>query len=269
MDLPVNRFKRAITAPGPAPVGSWLLAGATSTAEAMGCVGFDFLVVDMEHVPIDTPQMIELLRAVGGTPAAAGTRVPWNDMVMVKRARDAGANTLMFPYVQNADEARRAVASTRYPPEGVRGVAGLQRGSRYGTVTDYLTRASAEICVIVQIETVDALGELEAIAAVPGVDTIFVGPADLSASMGYLGDMDHPAVREKLRFAASECTRLGKPCGILSFDPDTVVQYLDYGYTWVAVGSDLSLMMGRAQEHLARVRAAGASKTPAKPQGAH
>jgi 2-keto-3-deoxy-L-rhamnonate aldolase RhmA len=269
VDLPVNRFKRAIATPGPASVGSWLLAGATSTAEAMGWAGFDFLVVDMEHVPIDTAQMVELLRAVAGTPAAAVTRVPWNDMVMVKRALDAGANTLMFPYVQNADEARRAVASTRYPPEGVRGVAGLQRGSRYGTVADYLSRAAAEICVIVQIETVDALEELEAIASVPGVDTIFVGPADLSASMGHLGDMDHPAVREKLRFAASECARLGKPSGILSFDPDTVVRYLDYGYTWVAVGSDLSLMMGRAQEHLARVRAAGASTTPTRPQGAH
>jgi 2-dehydro-3-deoxyglucarate aldolase/4-hydroxy-2-oxoheptanedioate aldolase len=152
MELPLNRFKRAIAATaGPVPVGTWLLSGAPSTAEAMGCAGFDFVVVDMEHVPIDTPQMVDLLRAVAATPAAAVTRVPWNDMVMAKRALDAGANTLMFPFVQNADEARRAVAYTRYPPEGVRGVAGLQRGSRYGTVADYRTRAAAELCVIVQI----------------------------------------------------------------------------------------------------------------------
>ena len=272
MELPLNRFKRAIAASaGPVPVGTWLLSGAPSTAEAMGCAGFDFVVVDMEHVPIDTPQMVDLLRAVAATPAAAVTRVPWNDMVMAKRALDAGANTLMFPFVQNADEARRAVAYTRYPPEGVRGVAGLQRGSRYGTVADYLTRAAAELCVIVQIETADALAQLEAIAAVPGVDSIFVGPADLSASMGHLGDMDHPAVREKLRFAASECRRLGKPCGIVSFDPDMVLRYLDYGYTWVAVGSDLSLMVGGAQQHLARVRTGGDAAAPGSgaAQGAH
>jgi 2-dehydro-3-deoxyglucarate aldolase/4-hydroxy-2-oxoheptanedioate aldolase len=270
MDLPVNKFKHAIAAssglapvPGPAPVGTWLMSAAPTTAEALGWAGFDFLVVDMEHVPIDTPQAIELLRALAGTPVGVVTRVPWNDIVMVKRALDAGAQTLMFPFVQSAEEARRAVAYTRYPPEGVRGVAMMHRGSRYGAVTRYLHAAAKELCVIVQIETLDALGQLEAIAAVPGVDSIFVGPADLSASMGHLGDIDHPAVQERLAFAARECRRLGKPCGIIGFDPAMAARFLGYGYTWVAVSSDLNMLVGRAQEYLAAVRAPGGAAAKA------
>src|SRR5262245_26685863 len=187
MDLPANLFKRAI-ASGKTPVGTWLMSGAPSTAEALGCAGFDFLVVDMEHVPIEVGGMIEILRTVAGTPAQAIVRPPWNDMVMVKRAMDAGAQSLLFPFVQNAEEARRAVAYTRYPPAGVRGVAAMHRGSRYGTTANYLKRANDEACVIVQIETPAALDKLEEIAAVPGVDSIFVGPGDLSASMGHIGD---------------------------------------------------------------------------------
>src|SRR5438477_5032293 len=158
MDLPVNHFKRAI-ASGKTPVGAWLVSSAPSTAEALGCIGFDFLVVDMEHTPIDTPQMIGILQTIAGTPAQAIVRPPWNDTVMVKRAMDAGAQSLLFPFVQNADEARRAVASTRYPPAGIRGVAATHRGSRYGTVANYLKRANDEVCVIVQIETLTAFDQ--------------------------------------------------------------------------------------------------------------
>ena len=254
MDLPVNGFKRAI-AGGGRPLGAWLSSGAPSTAEALGFAGFDFLVVDMEHTPIDVVQMIDILRTIAGTPALAIVRPPWNDMVMIKRAMDAGALSLLLPFVQNADEARRAVAYTRYPPEGVRGVAGSHRGSRYGNVENYLKRANAEICVIVQIETVGALDRLEEIAAVPGVDSIFIGPADLSASMGLLGDMGNPKVHDKLAGAAAHCRRLGKPCGIIGADPKMVGKFLDYGYSWAAIGSDISLMVGRAQEYLGQVRA--------------
>src|SRR5438445_9872121 len=151
VDLPVNHFKRAI-ASGRTPVGAWLVSSAPSTAEALGCVGFDFLVVDMEHTPIDTPQMIGILQAIAGTPAQAIVRPPWNDMVMVKRAMDAGAQSLLFPFVQSAEEARRAVASTRYPPEGVRGVAAMHRGSRYGTIPAYVKRAHQQIRVVVTLE---------------------------------------------------------------------------------------------------------------------
>lgn len=263
MDLPPNRFKRALTGDVP-PLGVWLMSGAAATAEALGCAGFDFVVVDMEHVPIDTPQMIDILRTVAGTPASAVTRVPWNDMVMVKRALDAGAQSLMFPYVQNADEAKRAVAYTRYPPDGVRGVAAMHRASRYSTVANYLKLAADAICVIVQIETLAALDQLEAIASVPGVDSIFVGPGDLSASMGCLGDIASAAVQAKLEWAANECRRLRKPCGIVGPNPEMVGRFLAYGYSWVALGSDMSLMVGRAQEWLAKVKGGAAT---AKAQG--
>jgi 4-hydroxy-2-oxoheptanedioate aldolase len=253
MDLPVNHLKRAI-ATGKTPVGAWLVSAAPSAAEALGCIGFDFLVVDMEHTPLDTPQMIGILQTIAGTPAQAIVRPPWNDMVMVKRALDAGAQSLLFPFVQNAEEAKRAVAYTRYPPAGVRGVAAMHRGSRYGTVPNYQKRAHEEICVIVQIETPSAFDQLEAIAAVPGVDSIFIGPADLSASMGFLGDMGNPAVQEKLRAGAQACRRLGKPCGIVGGNPEIVANFLDYGFSWVAVGSDLAMLSSRATEYLGAVR---------------
>jgi 2-dehydro-3-deoxyglucarate aldolase/4-hydroxy-2-oxoheptanedioate aldolase len=263
MDLPVNHFKRAI-ASGRTPVGTWLSSAAPSTAEALGCAGFDFLVVDTEHTPIDVPQMTEILRTIAGTPAQAivpppppgPAPPPWNDMVMIKRALDAGAQTLLLPFVQDAAEARRAVASTRYPPDGVRGVAGTHRGSRFGTVPNYLKSAASELCVIVQIETLSALSKLEEIAAVPGVDSIFVGPNDLAASMGLLGDMGDEAVQAKVAFAAKECRRLGKPCGIVGQNPEIVARFLEYGYSWVAVSSDMGMMVSRAQEYIAKVRAA-------------
>ena len=165
MDLPVNHFKRAITS-GKRPVGTWLSSGSPAAAEALGFTGFDFLVVDTEHTPIDVPQMTDILRAIAGTPAQAIVRPPWNDMVMLKRVLDAGAQSLLLPFVQNEEEAKRAVAFTRYPPAGVRGVAGTHRGSRFGTVPNYMKTAASELCVIVQIETLAALARLEAIAAV-------------------------------------------------------------------------------------------------------
>jgi 2-dehydro-3-deoxyglucarate aldolase/4-hydroxy-2-oxoheptanedioate aldolase len=254
MDLPVNHFKRAI-ASGKTPIGCWLASGAPSTAEALGSAGYDFLVVDTEHTPIDTAQMTDILRTIAGTPAQAIVRPPWNDMVMVKRVLDAGAQSLLLPFVQNAEEAKRAVAHTRYPPDGVRGVAGTHRGSRYGTIPNYFKRAHEEICVIVQIETLAAFAQLEAIASVPGVDSIFIGPSDLSASMGLLGDIGNASVQEKLSAAAQTCKRLGKPCGIIGFNPEMAKKFLGYGYSWIAVGSDLALMVSRAQEYLAAMRA--------------
>jgi 4-hydroxy-2-oxoheptanedioate aldolase len=260
MDLPVNQFKRAL-ASGGTPIGAWLVSAAPAAAEALGCVGFDFLVVDMEHTPIDLQQLVGILQAIAGTPAQAIVRPPWNDMVMVKRVLDAGAQSLLLPFVQNADEARRAVAYTRYPPAGLRGVAAAHRGSRYGTIPNYVQRAHEEICVIVQIETPTAFAQLEVIAAVPGVDSIFIGPADLSASMGYPGDMGNPAVQDKLRAGAQNCKRLGIPCGIVGANPDMVGKFLEYGFSWVAVGSDLAMLVSRAQEFLGAVR-----KTVDRPQ---
>jgi 2-keto-3-deoxy-L-rhamnonate aldolase RhmA len=258
MDLPRNAFRHAI-AEGRMQYGAWLMSAAPSTAEALGSTGFDFLVVDMEHVPIDTPQLVEILRTIAGTPASPVTRLPWNDTVMVKRALDAGAQTLMFPFVQDAAEAARAVAATRYPPAGVRGAAAVHRASRYGNVPDYLGRAADEICVVVQVETVDAVDRMAEIAAVPGVDSVFVGPGDLAASMGHLGNIGHADVQAKLARAGAEARRLGKPCGIIGGNPEMAGRFVDYGYSWVAVGSDMSMMVGRALEWLGKLRGSGAA----------
>ncbi len=258
MDLPRNAFRHAI-AERRMQYGAWLMSAAPSTAEALGSTGFDFLVVDMEHVPVDTPQLVDLLRAIAGTPASPVTRLPWNDTVMVKRALDAGAQTLMFPFVQDAAEAARAVAATRYPPAGVRGVAAVHRASRYGNVADYLGRASTELCVVVQVETVDAVDRMAEIAAVPGVDSVFVGPGDLAASMGHLGNIGHADVQAKLAQAAAEAGRLGVPCGIIGGNPEMAGRFVGYGYSWVAVGSDMSMMVGRAQEWLGLLRGSGSA----------
>lgn len=253
MDHYTNRFKRALR-DGKPIFGAWLMSGTPSTAEALGVSGFDFLVVDMEHTPLETHHMIDTLRAIAGTPASAVVRLPWNDMVMIKRALDGGAQSLLMPFVQDADEARRAVASTRYPPDGVRGVAGTHRGNRWGTVPNYFKTAADELCVMVQIETLPALAELPAIAAVPGIDAIFIGPSDLSASMGHLGDIGHADVQATLRDAARQCKALGKPVGIIGATPELVAKYVEYGYDWIAVGSDMGFMLGRARESLEKAR---------------
>jgi len=262
MDMPVNQFKRAILAGTSTPYGVWLVSGAPATAEALGSAGFDFLVVDTEHTPIEPPQVAEILRTMAGTPASAVVRPAWNDMVLIKRLLDAGAQTLLMPFVQNADEAKRAVAYTRYPPDGVRGVAAVQRASRWGNVANYAKTAAQEICVIVQIETAAAMDNLPAIAAVPGADSTFIGPADLAASMGHLGDFNHPDVQAKIKHGVELCRKAGKPVGTVGPNPEMVLRYLEYGFTWIAINSDIGMMTGRATEWLAKVKAGapGAAK---------
>jgi 2-dehydro-3-deoxyglucarate aldolase/4-hydroxy-2-oxoheptanedioate aldolase len=264
MDPHVNRFKRALRENRPL-FGAWLMSGAASTAEALAMAGFDFLVVDMEHTPLETHHMIDMLRALGGTPASPVVRMPWNDMVMIKRALDGGAQSILMPFVQDADEARRAVAFTRYPPRGVRGVAGMHRGNRYATVPNYFKAGDEELCVMVQIETMPALERLPEIAAVPGIDSIFIGPSDLAASMGHLGDIGHADVQSTLRAAAEQCRGIGKPVGIIGANPDLVSKYVEYGFNWIAIGSDMGFMMSRAQEWLAKARGLPPAEHASKP----
>jgi 2-dehydro-3-deoxyglucarate aldolase/4-hydroxy-2-oxoheptanedioate aldolase len=253
MDGYTNLFKRALNE-GRTVFGAWLMSGTPATAEALGVSGFDFLVVDMEHTPLETHHMVDTLRTIAGTPASAVVRMPWNDMVMIKRALDGGAQSILMPFVQNADEARRAVSYTRYPPEGVRGVAGSHRGNRWGTVPNYFKAATDELCVMVQIETMGALAKLSEIAAVPGIDSVFIGPSDLSASRGHLGNIGHADVQATLRDAASQCRALGKPVGIIGANPELVARYVEYGYNWIAIGSDMGFMLSRGQEWLAKAR---------------
>jgi 2-dehydro-3-deoxyglucarate aldolase/4-hydroxy-2-oxoheptanedioate aldolase len=257
-----NLFKRALQH-GPVPVGTWLMSGAPSTAEALGHCGFDFLVLDMEHVPIGVPEAAHLLRAIAGTPAQALVRLEWNDRVLIKKMLDAGAQSLMVPFVQNADEAAQAVAACKYPPLGTRGVAAVHRASRYGRDADYLRSANDEVCVVLQLETREAIGRMREIAAVPGVDALFVGPGDLAADMGEIGNIAAPAVQDALRDAAAAARACGKPVGIVGPNPQMVGQFREWGYGFVAIASDLGLMTARAAEVLAALAGKQAAPAPA------
>jgi 4-hydroxy-2-oxoheptanedioate aldolase len=253
MDLPKNVFKQRL-ANKEKLIGSWLMSGSPIIAEAMGCVGFDYLVLDMEHVAIDVPDALAMMQAIEASGTPTLVRLVWNDMVLVKRILDAGAQSIMLPYVQDADEARRAVSYAHYPPAGVRGVAGLHRASRWGNVRNYLKEADREIMVAVQLETLGAIEKIEQIAAVDGLDGLFIGPADLSASMGLLGDMNNTKVQELLERGAKFCNKIGKPIGIVAGTPEMSQRYVDYGYDHVAVGIDVGMMVSRANEYLATMR---------------
>ncbi len=243
------------------PLGSWVMSGSPTVAEAMGHCGFDFLVVDMEHSPIDIPEALSLLRAIAGTAAQPLVRLAWNDQVMVKRVLDAGARCVMFPFIQTVEEARTAVSYTRYPPEGVRGVAGIHRASRYGRTNDYFKTANNDIAVVLQLETPEAIERLPDIAAVPGVDSLFVGPGDLSAAMGRIGEVGHPEVQTLIANAAHAAHTAGKSIGIVGGNPDMLGRFLGYGYDWVAVASDMALMTGRAVDWVTALKGRGMTTT--------
>jgi len=251
----MNAFRQLLKSAGShPPVGSWLMGCSPLAAEAMGHAGFDWLVLDTEHSPAGTMEVLQMLQAVGCTRAVPVVRVAANDAVLVKRVLDTGATTLMVPMVQNADEARRAVAATRYPPAGVRGMAGMSRASRFGTAAHYLQQADAGIAVIVQLETPAALQALEAIAEVDGVDALFVGPADLSGSMGHAGEPMHAQVLQAMADAAQRARDRGTPIGTIGNTPQQVAQYRAMGYDFVAVASDLALLMQGARAALAALR---------------
>jgi 2-keto-3-deoxy-L-rhamnonate aldolase RhmA len=237
------------------------MSGTASTAEAMGCLGFDWLVVDMEHVPIDVKDTYQILQAIAGTSATPVVRLAWNELVTVKRALDIGAQTLMFPFVQNADDARRAVASTRYPQAGevnpgTRGFAAMHRASRYATAADYGKRANDGIFRMIQLETPAAIERLEDIAAVEGVDALFMGPGDLSAAMGQIGNIAHPEVQAAIKDAAIRAKKIGRPIGIVGPTPEMVQQFIGYGYNYVAIASDMGMMMRQANTFLSAMKPA-------------
>jgi 4-hydroxy-2-oxoheptanedioate aldolase len=192
------------------------------------------------------------LQAVAPYATHPVVRVPWNDMVTIKRFLDIGAQSLLIPYVQNEDEAKKAVAYTRYPLEGLRGLGGTTRANRFGRVKDYATRAREELCVLVQVETRTALDSLEAIAAVDGVDGVFIGPADLHASFGYAGETANPEVKELIDDAIRRIRRVGKAPGVLTSVEADARHWLDLGCQFVAVGVDASILARQSENLRAR-----------------
>lgn len=249
MDLPRNAFKHALQ-DGKAQIGLWSSLSSNYSVEVIAGAGFDWILLDMEHSPNDLESLLAQLQAAAPYPAHPVVRVPWNDMVAMKRILDVGAQSLLVPYVSTAEEARAAVAHTRYPPKGVRGVAGTTRATRFGRIKDYARRAHEEICVLVQVETQAALDNIESICAVDGVDGVFVGPADLHASMGYTGEIANPKVKPTIDDAIRRIRKAGKAPGILTPSEEDARRWLDCGALFVAVGADVGIL-ARGAEALA------------------
>lgn len=256
MDMPANKFKKAIKA-GTLQLGIWSSLADSISVEILANTGIDWLLLDTEHAPNELPMVFRQLQAIDSGSAHAIVRPPWNDTVMIKRFLDAGAQTLLVPMVQDAAEARRAVAATRYPPHGVRGYAAASRASAYAQIDGYLERCLEEMCVLVQIETKVALANIESIAAVDGVDGIFIGPGDLSADLGYLGKPGHPEVTAVIDSAIARIRAAGKPAGILTGDEGLARHFIEQGCTFVAVGSDIGLL-GKGARALVRSLGRGA-----------
>lgn len=250
---PVNRFKARLKA-GETQLGLWMSIPSPLTAEALGLLGYDWLLFDSEHAPVEVADLMPMLQAASAGDSALAARPAWNDKVLIKKMLDIGAQTLLIPFVQTPDEAAEAVRATRYPPHGIRGVAGATRASRFGLAPDYLAGANAQICTLVQIETAEALDRLEEIAAVEGVDGVFIGPSDLSASMGYLGRPGAPEMQAVLKDAAERVLAAGSVPGILATRPEDAARYISWGYRFVAVSVDLGLLVGAARHALETLR---------------
>lgn len=245
-----NHFKRALQEKRP-QIGLWLGLCSSYSAELLAGAGFDWLLIDGEHAPNNVQTVLGQLQAVAPYPSRPVVRPPWNDAVIIKQLLDVGAQTLLIPMIQNAEQARDAVRATRYPPHGVRGVgSALARASRWNRVPDYLQQADEQMCVLVQIETREAVKNLDAILQVEGVDGVFIGPADLSADMGFAGNPQHPEVQRTIDDAIARIRAASKAPGILMANKALAQRYLEAGALFVAVGVDTTLL-ARAAEALA------------------
>jgi 4-hydroxy-2-oxoheptanedioate aldolase len=253
MELPQNAFKRALKA-GEAQIGLWSSLSSNYTVEVIAGAGFDWILLDTEHSPNDLESLLTQLQAAAPYPSHPVVRVAWNDMVLIKRVLDIGAQSLLVPYVSTPEEAAAAVSYVRYPPAGVRGVAGTTRASRFGRVKDYARRAHEEICLLVQLETQRALDNLEAICAVEGVDGVFIGPADLHASLGYAGEIANAKVKPLIDDAIRRIRKSGRAPGILTPSEADARHWLDCGALFVAVGADVGILARGAESLAAKFR---------------
>lgn len=250
MELPINYFKRALLA-RQHQLGLWVTLANHYSVEIVAGSGFDWLLLDTEHSPNELDMVLSQLQAAAPYPTTAIVRPAWNDTVLIKRLLDIGAQTLLLPYVQNEEEAARAVASMRYGPRGIRGVSGSVRATRFGRVADYMKHCEDELCLLVQVESQQALDNLESIAAVDGIDGVFIGPADLAASLGHPGEPGHPEVQAAIEDAIRRILACGKAPGILTPDEKLARRYIELGTLFTAVGNDSSIL-ARETEKLAQ-----------------
>ncbi|MEQ4529865.1 MAG: 2-dehydro-3-deoxyglucarate aldolase [Mixta sp.] len=241
-----NRFRQRLLS-GETLIGSWCSLANPITTEVLGLAGFDWLVLDGEHAPNDITTFVPQLMALKGSPSAAVVRPPCNEPIIIKRLLDIGFYNFLIPFVESEEEAMQAVASTRYPPAGIRGVSVSHRSNMYGTVPDYNLDINNNVSVLVQIESQQGVDNLDSIAQVDGVDGIFVGPGDLSAALGYLGQPAHPEVLKVIQHIFARAKAAGKPSGILAPVEADARRYLEWGATFVAVGSDLGVFRNATQ----------------------
>lgn len=241
-----NSFKRDLLA-GKKLIGCWSSLASPITTEVLGVAGFDWILLDGEHSPNDMGTYIPQLMALKDSASAPVVRPSWNNPVEIKRLLDAGFYNFLIPFVENVDEARKAVAATRYPPQGMRGVSVSQRSNRYGTLPDYFKGANDQMCVMVQIEGTAGVAAAHEIAALDGIDCLFVGPSDLAAGMGHLGNPNHPEVQGAIATVFAAAKSAGKPSGILAPVQADARRYMSMGATFIAVGSDLGLFRAATQ----------------------
>jgi 4-hydroxy-2-oxoheptanedioate aldolase len=243
MPAPINRFKQALKSGDPL-IGFWLGLTSPAVAEMAGRAGYDWLLIDNEHGPNDLQSSLAQMQAIDGTGAEAMVRVPQAEAWMIKQMLDAGAQNLLIPMIDTAAQAADMVRAVRYPPHGIRGVgAALGRASGWNTIPDYLTTANDQICVIVQVETRAAIANLPEILAVEGVDGVFIGPADLSADMGLLGQLDAPVVITVIEDAMRLIRAAGKSAGII-WGAEDAQRWIDVGANFVAIGGDAPMLAG-------------------------
>lgn len=265
--LPTNTFKQALKE-GRQVIGCWVGFADTNVAEALAGCGFDWLLLDGEHAPNDPRTVLDQLRALAPYPVQAVVRPVEGDVALVKQYLDVGAQTLLIPMVDTAAHAALMVRATRYAPDGIRGMgAALARASRWNQIPDYVHHANDQMCLLVQAETTLALDNLAAIAAVDGVDGVFFGPADLSASMGYRGQANHPEVQKAILHGIAQVRAAGKAAGILMADKALAQTYLDAGAQFVAVGVDTTLLVKAASELAFHFKSKGAAQAAPGTQG--
>ena len=267
MQTPTNLFKKALQDKRP-QIGLWMGLASDYTAEICALAGFDWLVIDGEHSPNDLNRILAQLKTLAAYPGShAVTRVPVGDTALIKQYLDLGAQNILVPMVDTPEQAAQLVRAMRYPQNdgqgGVRGMAGA-RASRWGHYADYFKRANEEVCLLVQVESLEALKNLDAIAATPGVDGVFIGPADLSASMGHVGNAAHPEVQAAIEDAIARILKAGKAPGILTPDESLAQHYLSLGAVFVAVGLDTQILMKQTSALAARFKASVTAVTAPK-----
>ena len=247
MPAPTNPFKAALKN-GETVYGCWMSMAAHNVAEMMGTTGFDWLVIDNEHSPNDLKSTRDSLMALEASDSHAVVRVPVGEAWIIKQMLDAGAQTIIVPMVETAEHAREMVRAVKYPPHGIRGVGySASRASHFSTISDYGPTADDQICLVVQVENRAGMAALDEILAVEGLDGVFVGPADLAADMGHMGDLMHPDVVSTILDAIKRIRAAGKAPGILSSNDDMLNQARDAGAQFIAVGQDMLMLAATAR----------------------